>query len=152
MKHRKNIIQLWKISHKLKNISNTPPQVGIWRSWMPNLQGRKCKRFKPKALVNMSVSYSALEMWHVEMCPYLRWSWMKWQLILMCSVCSWKTRLAAIWRPALSSQVICIGWRWSMSSEWSNHQRQSNSTVMVAMEWYSTSMEDWPTMLYFFVF
>jgi len=67
------------------------------------------------------------------MVPCLRWWRVRWQLISMCLVRSWKTELWAIWIELWLSQYIGVGWEKKTLISASNQRNQTISLIVNAM-------------------
>jgi len=82
----------------------------------------------------------------------LRWWRVRWQLISMCLVCSWKTELWAFWIELWLSQYIRVGWEMKTPISDSNQRNQTIPLVVDVMAWYSASVDDWETIDCFLLF
>ena len=129
-----------------------PLKLGACRSRMPNLRRRNWNWVRPRAFVNMTVSWSVVGTWIVIKSPNWIRSRTKWQSISICLVRSWKTGLAEMWRADWLSQRSSIGWpRWT-PKDVRRLRSQTSSLVVIAMARYSASAEERETVVCFFVF
>ena len=131
---------------------NTPPQDGEWRLRIPILLRRYLNCVRNRALVKRLTIWSCEDMCIVLRQPTCIFSWIRWWSISMCFVLSWKTGLATIWRVVSLSQNSVTGYLLWISKSWKRAVNQIISQVTLAITWYSASIEDRETVLYFLDF
>ena len=84
--------------------------------------------------------------------PCLRWWKVRWQLISMCLVRSWKTELWAIWIEFWLSQYIKVRWERETLISASNQHNQTISLVVYVRARYFVLVDDWKTINCFILF
>ena len=130
---------------------NTPPQVGAWRSVMPNLHRKWWKSSWPKALVKMSAICSCDDVWTAVKRPDRILSRIMWQSISICLLRSWNNGLWAMRRANWLSQCKLKGSGWEIPKSARSCFNQLSSQVVTAMARYSASAEERATVVCFLV-
>jgi len=152
-----NYVQLWWDSIIMYNYDNhyflnTPPQVGRWRSWTPNLRRNVKKCSLPSAFVKISTSWYYVGTSEGLIIPACNFSRTMWQSISMYFVCSWNIGFAAICKAAWLSQKSRAGKLHGTFKFCNRYCNQTISKQVLAITRYSASADDLDTFVCFFYF
>ena len=106
---------------------------------MPSLDPKQSYDTPITLFVKMSTSWSDDDTCGVEITPINTLSWIKWQLISICLVLSWKARFPAIKIADWLAQCIDIGIGVVMPKSCTKDCNHTISLVVAAIAWYLDS-------------